>query len=108
MPRKNDMENIFHMYMDQNSTWINFLDDNFKLMNNLDETFNKLKCTDGTHSKTIMKNENHISMDESYKKDEIFGWMWSMNELLDDNWNQTNCLNKVFGKLSVWMKKIPK
>jgi hypothetical protein len=42
-------------------------------MNNLDETFNKLKCTDGTHSKTIMKNENHISMDESYKKDEIFG-----------------------------------
>jgi hypothetical protein len=55
-----------------------------------------------------MKNENHISMDESYKKDEIFGWMWSMNELLDDNWNQTNCLNKVFGKLSVWMKKIPK
>jgi hypothetical protein len=24
--------------------------------------------------------ENHIYMDESYKNDEIFGWMWSMNE----------------------------
>jgi hypothetical protein len=37
-------------------------------MNNLDETFNKLKCMDGTNSKTIMTNENHIYMDESYKK----------------------------------------
>ncbi len=87
MPRKNDMENIFRMYMDQNSTWINFLDDNFKLMNNLDETLNKLKCMDGINSKTVMTNENHISMGEIYKKDEIFGWTWSMNELLDDNWN---------------------
>jgi hypothetical protein len=52
---------------------MNFLDDNYKLMINLDKTFNKLKCMDGITSKTIMRNENHISMDESYKKDEIFG-----------------------------------
>jgi hypothetical protein len=42
---------------------------------------------DGINSKTVMTNENHISMGEIYKKDEIFGWTWSMNELLDDNWN---------------------
>jgi len=52
---------------------MNFWDDNYKLMNNLDETFNKLKCMDGINSKILMTNENHISMDESYKKDEIFG-----------------------------------
>jgi hypothetical protein len=51
---------------------MHFLDDNYKL-NNLDETFNKLICMDGTNSKIVMTNENHISMDESYKKDEIFG-----------------------------------
>jgi len=28
---------------------------------------------DGINSKTIMSNENHIYMDDSYKKDEIFG-----------------------------------
>jgi hypothetical protein len=52
---------------------MNFLDDNYKLINNLNETFDKLKCMDGTNSKTIMTDENHIYMDESYKKDEIFG-----------------------------------
>jgi hypothetical protein len=41
---------------------------------------------DGTNSKTIMSDENHIYMDESLKKDEIFGWTWNMNELLDGNW----------------------
>jgi hypothetical protein len=30
--------------------------------------------------------ENNMYMDESYKMDEIFGWTWNMNELLDDNW----------------------
>jgi hypothetical protein len=28
---------------------------------------------DGINSKTIMSNENHIYMDDNYKKDEIFG-----------------------------------
>jgi hypothetical protein len=48
------------------------LDDNYKLTNNLDEIFDRLKCMDGTNSKIIMLDENHIYMDESYKKDEIF------------------------------------
>ncbi len=59
---------------------------NYKLTNNLDERFDMLKYIDGTNSKIVMPDENHIYMDESYKKDEIFGWTWSMNELLDDNW----------------------
>ncbi len=54
-------------------------------MNCLDERFDKLKCIDETNSKTIMLDENHMYMDESYIMDEIFGWTWSMNELLDDN-----------------------
>ncbi len=65
---------------------MNFLDDNYKLMNYLDEIFDTLKCIDGINSKTVMPNENHINMDESYKNDSIFGWTWNMNELLDDNW----------------------
>ncbi len=73
--------------LDESWTSMNFLDDNYKLMNKLDEIFDKFKCIDGTNSKIVMSNENHIYMDESYKEDEIFGWMWSMNELLDDNWN---------------------
>jgi len=64
---------------------MNFLDDNYKLTNNLDENFDKLKCMEGTNSKTIVPNENHIYMDESYKMDEI--WMnVEHDELLDDNW----------------------
>jgi hypothetical protein len=64
---------------------MNFLDDNYKLTNNLDEKFDKLKCMEGTNSKTIVPNENHIYMDESYKMDEI--WMnVEHDELLDDNW----------------------
>ncbi len=63
-------------------------------MNYFDEIFDRLKCMDGTNSKTIMPNENHIYMDESYKKDEIFGWMWNMNEFLDDNWKKTKILDK--------------
>jgi hypothetical protein len=51
---------------------MNFLDDNYKLMNYLEEKF-KLKCMGGTNSKIVMLNENHIYMDESYQKDEIFG-----------------------------------
>jgi hypothetical protein len=47
---------------------MNFLDDNYKMMNNLDETFDMFECMDGTNSITIMIDENHISMDESYKK----------------------------------------
>jgi hypothetical protein len=43
------------------------------LTNNLDEKFDRLKCMDGTNFETIMTNENHIYMDESYNKDEIFG-----------------------------------
>jgi len=53
----------------------------------LDEKFNKLKCMDETNSKTIMLDENHMYMDESYKMDEYLDeHIWSMNELLDDNW----------------------
>jgi len=37
----------------------------------LDETFDRLKCMDGINSETVMTSENHIYMDESYKKDEI-------------------------------------
>jgi hypothetical protein len=87
---------FFHIYMDESHKmdehfgWklnINeVLDDKYKLMNNLDENFDRLKWMDGTNSKIVMLNENHIYMDENYKKDEIFGWMWNMNELLDDNW----------------------
>ncbi len=72
--------------MDESWTSMNFLDDNYKLMKNLDAKFDGLKCMDGTNSRTIMLDENHTYMDENYKKDEIFGWTWSMNELLDDNW----------------------
>jgi hypothetical protein len=39
----------------------------------LDEKLDNLKCMDGTNSKTIMPYENHVYMEESYKKDEIFG-----------------------------------
>jgi hypothetical protein len=42
-------------------------------MNYLDEKLDNLKCMDGTNSKTIMLHENHMYMEESYKKDEIFG-----------------------------------
>jgi len=51
----------------------------------LDEIFHRLKCMDEINSKIVMLDENHMYMDENYKNDEIFGWMWSMNELLDDN-----------------------
>jgi hypothetical protein len=37
----------------------------------LDETFDRLKCMDGINFETFMIGENHIYMDESYKKDEI-------------------------------------
>jgi hypothetical protein len=30
---------------------------------------------------------------ENYKEHEIFGWTWSTNEFLDDNWK----LKKLFG-----------
>ncbi len=62
------------------------LDDNYKLTKKLDETFDRLKCMDGINSKTVMIDETHIYMDESYMRDEILRWMWNMNELLDDNW----------------------
>jgi hypothetical protein len=42
-------------------------------MNKLDETFDRSKCMDGINSNKIMRNENHIYMDENYNKDEIFG-----------------------------------
>jgi hypothetical protein len=52
---------------------MNFLDNIYKLTNNLDDNFERLKCMDGTNSKIVMPDENHIYMDENYKKDEIFG-----------------------------------
>jgi hypothetical protein len=39
----------------------------------LDEKLDNLKCMDGTNSETIMLDENHMYMEESYKKDEMFG-----------------------------------
>jgi hypothetical protein len=39
----------------------------------LDERFDRLKCMEETNSNIIMPNENHMYMDESYKKDEISG-----------------------------------
>jgi hypothetical protein len=47
---------------------MDFLDNNYKLTNYLDEKFDMLKCMDGINSKTIMLDENHIYMDESYKR----------------------------------------
>jgi hypothetical protein len=38
----------------------------------LDEKLDNLKCMDETNSKTIMLDENHMYMEESYQKDEIF------------------------------------
>ncbi len=36
--------------------------------------------------KRVMPNDYHMYMDDNYKKHEIFGLMWNMNELVDDNW----------------------
>ncbi len=55
-----------------------------------------------------MPNENHMYMDDNYKKHEIFGLTWSMNELVDDNWKQMNFLDETSSWLSVWMEIIPK
>ncbi len=97
---------FLHMYMDESHRmdekigWKlninNFLDDIYK-MNNLDETFDRLKCMDGINSNKIMTNENHIYMDENYKKYEVFGWTWNVNELLDDNWKFTKFLDNTYG-----------
>jgi hypothetical protein len=42
-------------------------------MNYWDERFVKLKCMDETNSKIIMLDENHMYMNDNYKKHEIFG-----------------------------------
>jgi hypothetical protein len=39
----------------------------------LDERFIRLKCMDKNNSKTFTSDENHMYMNESYKKHEIFG-----------------------------------
>jgi hypothetical protein len=39
----------------------------------MDEIFKWIKCLDETSSKIVMLDENHMYMDESYKKHEIFG-----------------------------------
>jgi hypothetical protein len=54
---------FFHIYMDEIFKWIKCLD----------ERFIRLKCMDETSSKIVMLDENHMYMDESYKKHEIFG-----------------------------------
>jgi hypothetical protein len=41
-------------------------------MNFLDERFIKLKCTDEIDSKIVMLDENHMYMDDNYKKHEVF------------------------------------
>jgi len=50
-----------------------FLDDNCKQTNCLVEKLDNLKCMDGNNSITIMLDENHMYMEETFKKDEIFG-----------------------------------
>jgi hypothetical protein len=44
---------------------------------------------DGINSKKIILNENHIYMDKSYKKDEIFGWTfgWQLEVNNFFGWN---------------------
>jgi len=49
------------------------MDENPKWMKCLDEIFIRLKCIHEIISKIIMSNENHMYMDESYKKHEILG-----------------------------------
>jgi len=61
-----------------------YMDESKKRMKSLDERFVKLKYMDEISFKTIMLDENHMYMNDSYKKHEIFGWMWSRDELLDD------------------------
>ncbi len=63
---------------------------------------------DEINSKIVMPSENHMYMDESYKMDEIFGWMCNMNEFLDDNWKWMILLDETLDWLNVWMKIIPK
>jgi hypothetical protein len=38
------------------------------MTNNLDGKIDGLKCVDGINSKIIMPDENHMYMDENYKK----------------------------------------
>jgi hypothetical protein len=49
---------FFHMYMDESK----------KRMKSLDERFVKLKYMDEISFKTIMLDENHMYMNDSYKK----------------------------------------
>ncbi len=76
--------------LDESWTSMDFLDNNYKLTNYLDEKFDMLKCMDGINSKTIMLDENHIYMDESYKRmkylDERGTWMnfWM---IIKNKWN---------------------
>jgi hypothetical protein len=49
------------------------MDESPNWMKCLDERFIKLKCIDEIISKQIISNENHMYMDESYKKHEILG-----------------------------------
>ncbi len=93
--------------LDESWTSMNFLNDNYKLVNNLDEKFDMLKCMDGTNSKTVMPNESHIYMDETYKKmkylDERGAWM--------NFWMIIGSRQIIWIKLPigcVWMKIIPK
>ncbi len=59
--------------LDENETSMNFLDDNYTQINYLDERFVRLKCMDEINSKIIMLGENHMYINDSYKKHEIFG-----------------------------------
>jgi hypothetical protein len=42
-------------------------------MNCLDERFIRLKCMDEINSKRVMSDENHMYIEDIYKKHEIFG-----------------------------------
>ncbi len=93
MPHKNDMENIFphvhgwnsknrwNVWMKVEHQWIFWMIITSRWIIQMKD----LSCMDETNYKTIMLDENHMYMDESYKN-EIFGWMWNMNDILDDNW----------------------
>jgi len=52
---------FFHMYMDEMFGW---------------KIWQVEIYMDETNSKTIMSDENHMYMNDNYKKHEIFRWMW--------------------------------
>jgi len=60
----------------------------------LDEKFIRLKCMDETNSKKVMLDENHMYMDDNYKK----------MKYLDEHESQMNFWMIIGSRRIVWMK----